>query len=181
MQGRKTPRRITESYLHNAGLYYLQRFSASSGHFREVMLRKIKRSCHAHTDQDFEACVTLLDALILRFQETGLLNDEDYARMMVRSLRQRGHSRRLILLRLGAKGLPQDLIQEQLVYLDHDECEDQGEAERQAALVFARKKRFGPYAADPDQNREKAMASMARAGFSYDTIQHVLSIKTEDL
>jgi SOS response regulatory protein OraA/RecX len=84
-------------------------------------------------------------------------------------------------MRLGAKGLPQNLIQEQLAYLDNDVCEDQSEAEQQAALVFARKKRFGPYAADFKQNREKAMGSMARAGFSYDTIQRVLSIKPENL
>ncbi len=58
------PKKITESYLHNSGLYYLQRFSASSEHFRSVMMRKVKKSCMHHTDQDYDACAVMVDKLV---------------------------------------------------------------------------------------------------------------------
>ncbi|MCD8497437.1 MAG: hypothetical protein LRZ85_04760 [Alphaproteobacteria bacterium] len=51
----------------------MQRYAASSGHFRQVMLRKVKKSCHAHADQDYEACAVLVDALVDKFKASRLL------------------------------------------------------------------------------------------------------------
>lgn len=87
---KKRPRKITETYLHNSGLFYLERFAASKAHFKVVMTRKVKRSCLYHVDQNYETCVEMVDALADRFEELGLINDAIYTRGCVESFRRRG-------------------------------------------------------------------------------------------
>src|SRR5687768_1034793 len=103
-RGKKPPKKITETYLHNAGLYYLQRFSASSESFRRVMMRKVERSCRAHPEQDRAECARMVDELVRKFLGAGLLNDGQYAEAMVSTLRRRGLSSRAIQARLAARG-----------------------------------------------------------------------------
>ncbi len=178
--GPKIPKKITETYLHNAGLYYLQRFAASSGQFRTVMQRKIDNSCRHHVDQDRDQCLTLLNALVIKFENVGLLNDEGYARGMVISLRRRGLSERAILMRLQNKGLSEPQIRAALIEFNEENQVNASQSERQAALKLARKKRLGPYAvAEFDFN--KALAAFARAGFSFDVAQNILRLTPDDL
>ncbi len=171
----KTPRKITESYLHNAALYYLQRFASSSANFRKIMGRKIDNSCRFHTEQDREDCYKKLDALIVKFIDTDLLDDHGYSRAMVTSMRRRGLSSRAIQAKLFAKGLTGDLIKEALHHYDHQYSEEEGvEAELRAAITCARKKRLLPF--NKEKEIDKSLGSLARAGFSYDIAQKVISM-----
>lgn len=182
---KKTPKRITETYLHNAGLYYLQRFSSSSGNFRRVMLNKIEKSCRAHPDQSKQNCIELLDTLIKKFEELDLLNDSNYTRSQVHALRRRGKSARYIHNHLASKALSKELIDEMLK-LDQNEHnqEDLKQSDIEAAFIHARKKRIGPYRRT-DLNKEinlnKELANMARAGFSYEIAQKVLNTEPQDI
>lgn len=172
----RPPRKITKSYLHNAGLYYLERFAASSAHFHKVMMRKIDRSCAFHKEQNRDECIKELEQLIVKFQNVGLLNDAAYARGMVQSLRRRGLAARMIQAKLRAKGLEQDEIASAL----HAHAEDLDEdAELLAALKMARRKKIGPYATT-EKPFDKALAAMARAGFNYDMAQKVLRMNLEE-
>lgn len=174
-RGKKIPKKITETYLHNAGLYYLQRFSASAGHFRSVMMRKVRKSCAAHPEQDPAECAAMVDRLVEKFTSAGLLNDEIYARGMVSSLRRQGKSKRNILLKLAVKGLDAETAQTKLAEFDTEEGEGSAQAELAAAATFARKKKLGPYARPgTEDRRQKDFAAMARAGFSYDVAQKIL-------
>ena len=175
---RKTPKKITETYLHNAGLYYLQRFAASSHQFREVMLRKIRKSSRHHVDQNHDLCVNMLEALVLKFQGAGLLNDEAYARGMITSLRRQGKSKQAIIAKLKAKGLSGILVSDELEA--HDSSNSEIDSEFQAAIVFARKKKIGPFKINEKTSSEKALSAMARAGFAYDTARRVLDMEIED-
>lgn len=177
---KKTPKKITESYLHNSGLYYLQRFAASTAHFRKVMMRKIDKSCAHHKDQSREDCLRLLDELIAKFVDLGFLDDNAYCRGMVESLRRRGISRRAIHAKLAAKGLERDQIEQAL---QHYAKESEGDDELQAALRLARRRRIGPYRRTnqtDEREYQKALAAMARAGFSYDICQKILSMEKKD-
>lgn len=176
----RPPKKITETYLHNSGLYYLQRFAASSNHFRQVMMRKVKKSCHYHKDQDYQHCSELVDALVQKFVEAGLLDDEAYTKGVVNSLRRSGKSRRAVMTKLKVKGLPDHMVSRILNDHDTDIAETPEEAERNAALIFARKKRLGPFARDKETPHEKALATMARAGFSYDTCRFIIEMDSED-
>lgn len=158
--GRKKPKKITTEYLHNAGLYYLQRFAASRGQFRSVMLRKIKRSCMEHRDQDYESCARLVEEIVEKFERAGLLNDELYTRGAVISLRRQGKSKSAILSRLKTRGITASLVTETL------SAQDTEDSELRAALTVLRRKKAGPFG---DRDNEKTLAALARAGFSYDT------------
>ncbi len=169
---RKPPKTITADYLHNSGLYYLQRFAASSAHFRRVMMRKIDKSCMAHPDQDKEACKVLLEDVVAKFIRSGLLDDGAYLRGSVESLRRRGLSARAIEAKLAAKGVPQGQVRQAL----NDRDGEDKDADMTAAIRFAQRKRLGSKG-DP----VKAMAAMARAGFDYETARKALDYKEEDL
>ncbi|MCB1591682.1 MAG: RecX family transcriptional regulator [Alphaproteobacteria bacterium] len=182
---KRLPRRITESYLHNSGLFYLQRFSASKAHFKRVMMRKVKRSCAAHTDQDFETCRALVEKLAERFEGSGLLNDALFARGLALSLRRQGRSRKAIFAKMTERGLKAEQIEVALERLSEEYGTDDREEEREAALRFARKRRLGPYrrggagASDPSVLK-KELGAFARAGFSYETARGILLAENDE-
>lgn len=183
---KRPPKKITESYLHNSGIYYLERFVASKAHFITVMKRKVKRSCLHHTDQDFDKCVEMVICLADKFEDMGLINDALYTNGMVNSLRRRGMSRNAIIQKMRIKGIEPSYTANALDALDTTQFETDKEAEIAAALRLARKKKMGPYqrptdAADDMKHYQRNLARFARAGFSYDVSKRVMDMTEEDL
>lgn len=174
---KKPPKKITPQYLHNSGLYYLQKFSASSGHFRSIMLKKVKKSCHFHKDQDYESCATLVEELVGKFISAGLLDDELYTHGKVRTMRGRGLSRQVILQKMRAKGVAAESTLQHLSEIDE---KNEGNSELQAAIYLTRKKKIGAYCKASEQDIKKNLAIMARAGFSYEIARLALAAKDED-
>ena len=174
---RKPPRKITEKYLYNAGLAYLQRFPTSTANFRRVMLRKIDKSCNAHPEQEPAACAMLLDSVQATFQRMGLLDDEQYLTGIVTSLRRRGLSASAITVKLAAKGLTRDVVADALSQNANDAMHD---PEFAAAFKFARRKRIGPFRRIDTTAPEKELAAMGRAGFSFDIAQQILRLSAEE-
>ena len=177
----KTPKKITETYLHNSGLYYLQRYAATVTQFRKIMQRKIDNSCRHHLDQDRESCAPLLDALVEKFVRAGLLNDDGFARASVTSLRRRGLSQRMILVKLQNKGLTETQIKAALATFNDENETDAKSLELEGAMKLARKKKIGPYSGGADYDRNKALGAFARAGFSMDVIRQILSMESDEL
>lgn len=178
-RGKKPPKKISEKYLYNSGLAYLQRFPASTPHFRRVMGRKIDRSCNYHKDQDREACLAMLESAIAQFERMGLLDDVAYLSGMINSLRRRGLSTQAILSKLGQKGLPQDRVLEAL--REYDEDSGTGNADLAAAVRLTRRKKIGPYRREGvETDRNKELASLARAGFGFDIAQKALGISQDE-
>ena len=178
-QKKRAPKKISESYLHNAGLYYLERFAASSNHFKRVMMRKIDKSCYHHKDQSREDCIILLNKVTVKFQELGLLNDDSYTKAMVHTFRRRGLSARMIHAKLREKGLSADIIEKAL----NDYAEQLPDnADLLSGLRLARRKKIGPFTRpDEETNNEKALAILARAGYSYDICQKIIEMDDEQL
>lgn len=170
-QRRKIPRKVTPASLENAALYYLQRFATSAENLRQVLIRRIQRSTKHH-EIDSEACIRLVNELIGRYQESGLLDDRVYARAQAVSLNRRGKSLRAIRVRLRQKAVGSDIIDDTVRALG-DEI---GDADRAAAIAYARKRRFGPFRtkdATPE-NRDKELAALARSGFSYSLSRSII-------
>lgn len=177
----KPPKKISERYLYNSGLAYLQRFPASSYHFKSVMMRKIDKSCRHHVEQNTEQCEKWLDELILKFQELTLLDDKAYLKGMMTSYRRRGLSSMQIKLKLSQKGYSTEDIQNELSQYDAQEYQTEYEGDLYAALIFARKKRLGPFDIENKKPFEKALASMARGGYSFEVAKKTLEISPDDL
>lgn len=159
------PRKVTAKSLENAALFYLERFATSAENLRRVLARRVERSARLHGTDPAEGALWI-DALIAKFTGINLLDDALYAEARVRSLRRGGASRRAIALRLRQKGVDGDTIDAALTVAD----ETAEEPEKAAAARLARKRRLGPYrpAETRRDNRERDLAALARAGFSYD-------------
>jgi len=176
-KARKTPRKISKSYLENAGLYYLQRYATSAANFRRVMMRKVEKSCRHH-QQDAAQFVPLVDDLVARYISSGLLNDASYAQAKTATLRRQGKSKQMIHAKLQVKGLAKAAITDALEKTDTD-----ADAEFNAALSLAKKKKLGPFRKKPltdKKDSQKEMAAMGRAGFSFDVARRALEYKEED-
>ena len=181
---KKVPRKISERYLRNSGLFYLQRFTASSGHFKTVMTRKIKKSCYHHKEQNFDECVALLDKITTEFIDQGYIDDSGYLRGMVTSLRRSGKSKKAIMAKLMQKQVSAEDIEAALQKYDEENYEailsPDYDAEFEAAKQFARKKRLGPYDEREKYDDQKALAMFARNGFGFDTAKRVLALENLD-
>ncbi len=174
---KKPPKKITEKYLYNSGLAYLQRFPASTPHFKRIMGRKIDKSCNYHKEQSREECLGFLKATITQFVRMGLLNDDAYLSGMINSLRRRGLSTQAILSKLGQKGMEQARILEVLRAYDGDTGITNPDLA--AAVLLTRRKRLGAFRKQ-DADRNKELAALARAGFGFDIAQKALNLSLED-
>jgi regulatory protein len=175
----KPPKKITEKYLYNSGLAYLQRFPTSTAHFKTVMGRKIDKSCYYHKEQDQQECLKLLDKTAQQFQQLGLLDDAAYLKGMVTSYRRRGLPARQIELKLRQKGYDTNAIHHTLKEHDLDEyqCEN---GDYSAALIFARKKRLGPFDITKSKAFDKSIAAMARAGYGFQIAEKILNMDYDE-
>ncbi len=174
----RAPRRppaITDSALEKSALFYLERYAASSGQLRRVLLRRVKRAemLGAETTQLAEARGHI-EALIARFVASSILDDRRFAEAQAQSLQRRGASRQRIRQRLAAKGVDRDFVDDAL-----ETMEPKGETgELAAACVLVRRRRLGPYrpAGKRGEFRQKDLATLARAGFSLDVARRVLAV-----
>jgi len=168
----KPPRRPTPERLANIALYHLERFSSSAENLRRVLQRRVFKAARHFDDLDMDEANGWIDALIERYVESGLLDDRTYAQGRARSMTARGNSQRQIRMKLMAKGLSADDIDAALASLQSEHADP----ELTAAVKLARRRRLGPYA-DPDkraERQEKDLATLARAGFSYDLARRVI-------
>ncbi len=178
---KKVPRKATAKHLENAALYYLQRFATSAENLKRVLMRKVDRSAHYH-GTDAEEGRAHVDDLIERFKSAGLLDDAAYARARAESLHRRGNSARMIRGKLRQKGVADEDIENALDARGEDGGEDGADAEIEAAVNYARRRRLGPYFTGKvsDDTREKQLAALARAGFSYDVARQVIEAESVD-
>lgn len=170
-------RQATPAYLERAALHYLERFSSSTDALRRVLQRKVKRSADAHGTSEAEGRAAI-EQLITRLVQAGLLSDKAFALAKARRLRERGTSLRMCRQKLSAYGLDERQIDEALTQIDEERAprEDDGMSpELATAHAYAKRRRIGPYRRDErDENRQRDMGAMGRAGFSYDLARRVI-------
>lgn len=169
-KARRVPRKMTERRLENIALHYLKRYSATTTQLRRVLSRRISRAARAHGQEVAEA-KGWLDALVEKLVRNGLLNDETWARSRAQSLRESGKSGRMIALKLRTKGISQAVAEQ------HVRRATESLSDEDAARIHARKKRLGPFRKSAEIRRDKRqrdLAALARAGFSYAVARKVI-------
>lgn len=176
---------VTAAWLERVTTHYLDRYGASSEMLRRVLVRRIERRCRSR-DEDPGAHAGLIEETVARAQRAGLVDDARFAAARLRGLRRRGTSTRQAQARLAAKGIDAATIAATLA----DEREDaagseEGEADTEAtaARAYARRRRLGPYRrpGTREVNRERDLAAMARAGFSYAIARTVIAGEADDV
>ncbi|HYH97336.1 regulatory protein RecX [Hyalangium sp.] len=175
-QGRqKQPRKLSPRYLENAALYYLKRYAATVSQLKRVLLRKVDRSIRFHGGDRAEA-LGWVDALADKLIRNGLINDQAYAGLKAQSLRASGRSARVISQKLRMKGVAAEIVVQKLAEATAEVSEDT------AARIWARKKRLGPFRRDAQarqENRQRDLAALARAGFSFSTAKKIIDGASE--
>lgn len=176
-------KRITPTSLDNAALFYLQRFASSAENLRRVLLRRVDKAARLMDDE--EAAERLraqgpewVDALIERYRGSGLLDDATYADARARSLYRRGAPLKAIARGLMVKGVDAETAGETLERLR----EEHPDADLTAAMAFAKRRRLGPFRAAElrPAYRDKDLAALGRAGFSYELARRVVEAEEDD-
>ena len=173
---RLKPRPVTAARLEAAALRYLERFAASAASLRRVLLARVDRSVREHGTERADG-VAWIEALICRYQRSGLLNDAVYAEGRASSLRRRGASTRAIQNHLATRGVAPEVVQAAVERADGDWCLDQdGSPDLLAAKALAKRRRLGPFRPEDQRpaNRARDLATLGRAGFSYETARRVI-------
>jgi regulatory protein len=179
----RKPRKVSpldETGLRDLALSYVARFSTTGAKLESYLARKLRTRGVAEDD---DGTMRDLDVtgIVTRMIELGYIDDEAYARSRSRDLTARGYGARRVEQVLWAAGVDEEIR----------EGSAPGEAEsRRAAILLAKKRRFGPFArssgdggfgddkdtdrAGAQKKREKQVAAMLRAGHLYDHVRFIL-------
>jgi regulatory protein len=166
---------VSPRYLENAALHYLKRYAATVSQLKRVLVRRVDRSVRAHGGDRAEA-LGWVEALAEKLIRGGLINDSAYAGMKAQSLRASGRSSRVIAQKLRMKGVAAETVVRKVADATAELSEEE------AARIWARKKRLGPFRANPqvrEERRQKDLAALARAGFAFGIAKKVIDSTPE--
>jgi regulatory protein len=171
MNTRQDANGLTITVLERAALRYLERYASSRENLRRVLLRRVAKAAR-RDEAAAETGRALVETLIERYVQSGLLDDKRYAEAKAAGLARAGASRYRIRGKLRQKGVAAARIDDALAALD-----ERGEgSELAAACALIRKKRLGPYRppAARAQFRNKDLAALSRAGFALGLARRLL-------
>jgi len=178
---KRTARPITATYLQNAAAFYLERYASSAEGLRRVLRRRVRKAemLEAPVMDNVEQAI---EAVVRKFVSAGLLDDQAFAQTKARALHRRGASSRLTRQRLQAAGVDAATVDEALAGLDDELGADPAQREWKAAVALARRRRLGPFRVvrDRGEHRTRDLASLARAGFTYDVAKKVIDAASPD-
>jgi regulatory protein len=162
--------KLTEDSLREAALGYLDRQDASVEQVRRCLRRRVFR----YGDEEIrEEAHSRIEEILSRLQLSRVLDDDRFAIGLATSLRRRGASLPKVRQKLLARGIRGEQVEAGIALLDGDE-ELSDEA---SALIYARKRRLRErYDLTDPKQRNKALASLARQGFSFEMAKKVLEV-----
>lgn len=180
----KPPRPVgpapTPATLREHALAHLARYAATEVGLARVLARGVDRwARRALADgADAEQVATQSAAaraavrgVVTQLAAAGAVSDATFAESRARSLLRGGRSRRAVAAHLAAKGVGAETTK---AALETGEIDDLS-----AALVLARRRRIGPFR-DGDEDRKRALAMLARAGFSQEVANQALRMERDE-
>ena len=165
-----------ERRLMNKAVHYLGRYTASQQRLREVLARFAERKLDAH---DADEVAVARERVIGDCVRLGYVDDAAFALSQARSKRRAGRSGIAIRRALGQHALDDEMIDGALGEAD----EGVSDGELAAALRHASRRRLGPYARTPitePKDRQRQLASFARAGFSLAMARQVMDLDSAE-
>jgi regulatory protein len=148
---RTPPPPLDRAALERLALRYVEKFATSRGRLAEYLKRKVReRGASEPLDPH---------AVAERMAERGYVDDGAYAESRARGMARRGMGERRVSQALRQAGIDTDQILRA--------TEDASPVA--AALVFARRRRIGPYATSVADSkvRDKQVAALVRAGHGF--------------
>ena len=182
--------------LREAALAHLARFASSEAGLVRVLDRRVARwalrSLEAGGDPDEvrqqqQRAREAVRGVVLDMVRLGAIDDAAFAEGRARALSRGGRSRRAIGAHLASRGVDAEAIQQAVQAAQSEALGDPAEAELAAAVLQARKRRVGPFDLAPREQppelaqaaRQRALAALARAGFSHEVATRALDTDRE--
>lgn len=161
--------------LENKALHYLGRYASTARRLEDVLKRFARRKME---DEDPERMAALIARKVEHCQERGYVNDHAFAETKMASLRRQGASTNGIRRKLAERGVERDVISTVLAEQDTSD-----EMELRSALIFARRRRLGPYSREEARRegwQNRHLGSLARAGFAAAIARQVMAFDDPD-
>ena len=145
-------------------IYYLSKYSSSKKNLEFILKKKIRRlsdekKIRFHLYNEIQIIIEKLENL-------NLINDQVFVESKIQSLQYQAKSKNYIKQYLLQKGIDKQLIEEQISLF----YENNKNLEKENALKFAKKRNL----LNNNQDYQKKLSKMARAGFSYDIAKEIL-------
>ena len=145
-------------------IYYLSKYSSSKKNLEFILKKKIRRLSEEKKIR-FEL-YNEIKFIIEKLEKLNLINDQVFVESKIQSLQHQVKSKNYIKQYLLQKGIDKQLIEDQISLF----YENNKNLEKENALKFAKKRNL----LDSDQDYQKKLSKMARAGFSYDIAKEIL-------
>ncbi|NTH15608.1 recombination regulator RecX [Agrobacterium rhizogenes] len=162
-----TPRML--SWARNSTIYRLERKMMTEKQLFDAITKKAKQKFEDISDEQIKA---VADFAVKLAYDQNALNDVSYAEISTRSAVRSGKSKKAIAFKLASKGIDSETV---VAALD-------GADDARAAVIFARKRGFGPFRrGDLDEKRKaKELSAFARNGFSFGIGKTVFDMSLEE-
>lgn len=151
------PKPLNAVKLRDLALHYVGKYATSRAKLATYLNRKIRER-----GWDDTANAADIETLVADFVRLGYVDDAAYAASRARSLTQRGYGARRVNEDLRAKGISET---------DAVDAREESESSRwQSAERFARRKRIGPFSAEPApaELQQKQLQAFLRAGHGFE-------------
>jgi len=145
-------------------IYYLSKYSSSKKNLEFILKKKIRRL----TDEKkirFQL-YNEIQPIFEKLENLNLINDKLFVESKLQSLQYQAKSKNYIKKYLLQKGINKELIEEEISLL----YKNNKNLEKENAFKFAKKRNL----LDNDNDYQKKLSKMARAGFSYDIAKEIL-------
>ncbi len=142
---------------------YLSKYSSSKTNLERILRNKIRKT-NIEKKEKFILYNSIPD-IIKKLEKNNFINDYNYASSKINIFISNGKSKIFIKNYLFKKGIDEKLSSEIFAQLN----EEDSNWEIKSARTFARKKNF-----QKNNNNEKNLSKMARAGFSYEIAKKIL-------
>ena len=165
-RGQSKPRPpLDEEKLNELMLAYVAKFATSRAKLGTYLTRKLKERGWAGAGEP------PVEAMVEKAARVGFVDDAAFALGKARSLTARGYGERRVGQALHIAGIGETDAEAARDYARGDAVE--------AALHFARRRRFGPFGDDVPlpEAREKALAAMVRAGHGFRLAKAILELR----
>ena len=145
-------------------IYYLSKYSSSKKNLEFILKKKIRRLSDEKKIR-FQL-YNEIQIIIEKLEKLNLINDQIFVESKIQSLQYQAKSKNYIKQYLLQKGIDKQLIEKQIsLFYENNE-----NLEKENALKFAKKRNL----LNNDQDYQKKLSKMARAGFSYDIAKEIL-------
>jgi regulatory protein len=145
-------------------IYYLSKYSSSKKNLEFILKKKIRRL--SDEKQIRFQLYNDIQPIIEKLENLNIINDKLFVESKLQSLQYQAKSKNYIKRYLLQKGINKELIEEEISLF----YKNNKNLEKENAFKFAKKRNL----LDNDNDYQKKLSKMARAGFSYDIAKEIL-------